>query len=88
MCILVTMRLLSHLLKSLRMAVLEQVTKRETRENPTYIKKIRYRGWPSGVVVKFEHSALASWGSRVRIPGADLCTAHQAMLWQHPTYKR
>ena len=39
-------------------------------------------GRPSGVAVKFTHSALATWGSRVWIPGADLCTAHQAMLWQ------
>ena len=44
-------------------------------------------GWPSGIVVKFTHSALKAWGSWVQIPGADLHTAHQATLWRHPTYK-
>ena len=32
-------------------------------------------------------SASAGWGSQDPIPGTDLHTAHQAMLWQHPTYK-
>ena len=40
------------------------------------------RGWPGGTVVKFTRSALAALGSLVRIPGADLCTACQAMLCQ------
>ena len=44
-------------------------------------------GWPSGVLVKFAHSASAAWGLPVQIPGADLHTTCQAMLWQHPTYK-
>ena len=44
-------------------------------------------GWPSGVVVKFAHSALAARGSQVQIPGVDLRLAHQAMLLWHPTYK-
>ena len=44
-------------------------------------------GLLSGVVVKLMHSALTAQGSLVWIPGADLLTAHQAMLWQHPTYK-
>ena len=39
------------------------------------------RGWPSGVLVKFAHSASAAWGPWVWIPGVDLHTAHQAMLW-------
>ena len=32
--------------------------------------------------MKFLHSALVAWGSWVRIPGVDLCTAYQAVLWQ------
>ena len=44
--------------------------------------KKRLRGQPSGVVVKFACSALAAWGSLVRIPATDLGTAHQAMLRQ------
>ena len=45
------------------------------------------RGWPGDVVVKFECSAPVAWGLRVQIPGMDLHAAHQAMLWQHPTYQ-
>ena len=37
--------------------------------------------WPGGIAVKFAHSALAAWGSLVRILGADLCSTCQAMLW-------
>ena len=44
-------------------------------------KYVSYRGWPGGTVVKFAHSASAAWGSSVRIPGADLSTTCQAMLW-------
>ena len=44
-----------------------------------------------GVVVKFACSASSARGLPVWIPGVDpRCgpsTAHQAMLWQHPTYK-
>ena len=40
------------------------------------------RSQPRGLMIKFAHSALAAWGSQVQIPGADLHTAHQAMLWQ------
>ncbi|MPX07476.1 hypothetical protein C0133_08860, partial [Moraxella catarrhalis] len=47
--------------------------------------KAQSRSWPGSVVVKFTGSALVAWVSWVRIPGADLHTAHQAMLWQHPT---
>ena len=39
-------------------------------------------GRPGGAPVKFARSALAARGSPVRILGADLCTACQAMLWQ------
>ena len=41
-----------------------------------------FRGQPGGAGVKFAHSASAARGSLVRIPGVDLCTACQAMLWQ------
>ena len=44
-------------------------------------------GQPRGVVVKFAHSISIAQGSQVQILGMDLHTAHQAMLWQHPTYK-
>ena len=37
---------------------------------------------PSGTVVKFACSASAALVSLVQIPGADLHTAHQAMLWR------
>ena len=36
----------------------------------------------AGVVVKFTRSAWATQGSPVQIPGAELRTACQAMLWQ------
>ena len=29
-------------------------------------------GQPGGAVVKFVHSGLVAWGSRVQIPGVDL----------------
>ena len=51
------------------------------------VYKIRMRGWPSGAVVKFTCSALAAQNSLVQIPGMDLPTNYQAMLWQRPTYK-
>ena len=38
-------------------------------------------------MVKFVPSALAARGSAVQIPGSDLRTAYQAMLWLAPTYK-
>ena len=38
-------------------------------------------------MVKFACSALAAQGLWVLILGSDLHIAHQAMLWQHPTYK-
>ena len=49
--------------------------------------KISVGGQPSGQVVKFLQSALASRDSPVRILGADLHSAHRAMLWRHPTKK-
>ena len=51
------------------------------------LKKLE-RGQPSGIVVKFTCFALVVRGSQVWIPGTDLHTAHQAMLWQHSTYKK
>ena len=51
------------------------------------LKVVYVRGQPSGVMVEFTCSAWAAQGLQVQIPGADLCTAHQAMLWWHPTYK-
>ena len=37
--------------------------------------------------VTFACSALAAWGSPDQIPGTDICTTCQAMLWQHPIHK-
>ena len=37
-------------------------------------------GWPQ--LVEFPCSASAACGLPVEIPGMDLCTAYQAMLWQ------
>ena len=42
------------------------------------------RGRPGGAMVEFAHSASAAWGLSFQIPGADLSTACQAMLWQVP----
>ena len=44
--------------------------------------KAESRGWTGGAAGKFARSALVAWGLPVRIPGVDLCTACQAMLWQ------
>ena len=38
-------------------------------------------------MVKFACSALVPWGLLVWMLGMDLHTAHQAMLWRHPTSK-
>ena len=42
---------------------------------------------PGGVAVKFTCPASVAQGLLVWISGTDLHTAHQAMLWQCPTYK-
>ena len=47
---------------------------------PPYDEKAALR--PSGKVVKFLLSALATWCLLVWILGAALHTAYQAMLWQ------
>ena len=44
-------------------------------------------GLARDVVVGFMSSALVAQASQVQILGTDLHIAHQAMLWQHPTYK-
>ena len=44
--------------------------------------------WDSGIVVRFACCALAAWGSWVQIPGMDLHTTHQTILWWHPTHKK
>ena len=44
-------------------------------------------GRPSGVVVRFVHSASVAPGLWVWPLGVNLHTAHQAMLWQHPTHR-
>ena len=45
-------------------------------------------GRPRGVVVKFACSASVAQGSQIWIPGEDLHTAHQTMLWWCPTQWR
>ena len=45
------------------------------------------RGPPDGVVVTFTCSTLVAWGAQIWILGVDLHSAHQAVLWWHPTYK-
>ena len=55
----------------------------EIIENKTeWGKRITYRGQPRGTAVKCTPSASAAQGSPLWIPGADLHTACQAMLWQ------
>ena len=44
-------------------------------------------GWPCGPVLKFACCASVAQSSPVWILGVDLHTAHQATLWQHPTWK-
>ena len=49
--------------------------------------KTSYGSWPGAIVVKFPCSTSVALGLRVQIPGVDLHTTHQAMLWLCPTYK-
>ena len=44
-------------------------------------------GQPGGAAVKFARSLLVDRNSSVQIPGADLCTTCQAVLWQASTYE-
>ena len=50
--------------------------------------RMERRTGPNGIVVRFAYSTWVAWGSWVWIPDVDLHTAHQATLWQHPTYKQ
>ena len=45
------------------------------------------RGWPSGAVVKFAHSASAAQGSPVRILGVDMALLGKPYYRRRPTYK-
>ena len=49
--------------------------------------KKQSRGQPGDVAVKVARPASVALGLQVQIPGVDLHTAHQAMLWHHLTYK-
>ena len=51
------------------------------------MSKIRFRGQPGGVAVEFVYPISVAQCLQVWISGVDLHTAHQAMLWQRPTYK-
>ena len=44
-------------------------------------------GPPGDAVVKFTHSASMSWGSLVRIPGADMAPLGRPCCGRRPTYK-
>ena len=48
----------------------------------TEIQKSQLQGQPDGTVVKLARSALVAWSAPVQIPGVDLHTTFQAMLWQ------
>ena len=56
-------------------------------EVPDPILSNHNSGLPKGAVVKFTCSTSAAQGLHVQIPGANPHTVHQAMQWQHPTYK-
>ena len=49
--------------------------------SPGGILEILLLGQPGGTVVKFACSTSEAQGLPVRIPGVDLHTAWQAMLW-------
>ena len=51
------------------------------------IKDVYNWGRSGGVVVKLAIFALVAQGLQVWILGVDVHTAHQAILWQHPTQK-
>ena len=51
----------------------------------TRVEEGHHRGQPSDIIVKFACSASAAWGLQIQIPGTDLHTCHQDMLWQHGT---
>ena len=47
----------------------------------------RPEGRPGGAAVKCARSALAAWGSLVRIPGADMAPLDKPCCGRRPTYK-
>ena len=47
-----------------------------------FAKEREKGGQLCGAVVKFAHSASVAQGSLVQMPGTNLHTAYQAMLWQ------
>ena len=57
------------------------------KEESFKYQKETNRGPPGGIAVNVMCSAAAARGSLVQIPGVDLHTDYQAMLWQCPTYK-
>ena len=69
--------------------ILHRAKRQTINQGKRRSKRILNRGWPSGVAVKFMCSTLAALarGLWVQILGADLYTAHQAMLRLHPTHK-
>ena len=46
-----------------------------------------FPGATGGTAVKFARFASVTWGSLVQIPGTDILTTYQAVLWWHLTYK-
>ena len=69
----------------------EQITENtlifRVQTNSLFFKQRGVWGWPGSIVVTFTCSALVAQGLWLWIPGADLHTTHQAMLWQHPSDK-
>ena len=55
--------------------------------NTACLLKSNRRGWPSGALVKFAHSASAVCGSPVRIPGADMAPLCKPCCGRRPTNK-
>ena len=51
------------------------------------LRKIICRDRPGGTAVKFVRSALAAWGSPVRILGVDMAPLGKPCCGRHPTYK-
>ena len=51
------------------------------------LKKGVIRGRPGSTEEKLARSALAAWGSPVRIPGADMALLRNPCCGRCPTYK-
>ena len=52
-----------------------------------FLQKSQYRGQPSGTVVKFARSTLATEGLLVQIPGTDMAPLGSPGCGRHPKYK-